>query len=158
MKIFISVSAKEKEVTLATLDAAIKKYFKKFKNPDADHWAILNDCVILCEGFGGRTSTQHSYKLMEQIFEKVQDTSSAGIVPEVNNIDPKYVKLGQQAFKILKKIVADTKLNGSSVIQWEQAKDLALACRKLYDNTDPITDLSKYKGTSHTLKKAGIKF
>lgn len=157
MKILISLSSKEKELTLASLEEAVKKYFKKFKYPDSDHWTILHDCVLLCEGFGGRTSTQHSYKLMQQIYEKVKDTSASGLVPELNKVPPEYVKYGNEAFKALKKIVAETKLNGGSIEQWEQAKDLALVCRKLHDNVSPIYDLEEHRGTVHILRKAGIK-
>jgi pterin-4a-carbinolamine dehydratase len=156
MKILVSLSAKS-EVTLATTDAAVKKYFKKFKHFDSDHWAILNNCTMLCNGFRGHPSLKKSYDLMVEITDQVRDTSASNITPDYSNVDPKFLKLGQTAFKKLKEIVAQTKLTGSEAETWETAKNLAIACKRLLDNVDPVSDLSKYKGVTDALKMAGIK-
>lgn len=156
MKILVSLSAKP-EVTLATTEAAVKKYFKKFKHFDSDHWSVLNNCTMLCKGFRGHPSLMKSYDLMVEISNEVRNTSSASFQPEYDNVDPKYLKLGQQAFKKLKQIVAETKLSGSEAEKWETAKNLALACKKLLDNVDPLVDISKYKGVIDSLNLAGIK-
>lgn len=155
MKILISVSAKE--ITLATTEAAVKKYFKKFKHFDEEHWNVLYSCEMLCNGFRGRPSVSKSYDLMVEISNSVRNTSASNISPDYSNVDPRYLKLGQEAFKRLKQIVAETKLSGSEADTWGQAKNLAVACKRLLDNTDPVTDLSKYRGVVDALKMAGIK-
>lgn len=156
MRIFVSVSAK-KEVTRESVEVAVKKYFKKFKHYDSDHWSILYHCVLLCRNYAGRTNLQTAKEALNEISEKVSNSSAAGIVPDYDNVDPKYLKLGQQAFKRLKQIVAEQKLNGGSLHEWELALDLSQACKKLLDNVDPVTDLSKYQGVVDTLNNAGIK-
>lgn len=161
MRIFVSVAA-SKPVDIATVNASVKRFFKKAKHFDSHHKTILYSCKSLAAHFVGRPGAdfRKSYEIMSDI---VAATKQATFDPidHYSKIDPALLKIGLAAFKKMKEMILVTDVNGSNADKLDTIYRLSMVCGRILDTADPATsleDFKKFKTLTDTLREVGITF